>query len=317
MNWFRLIVPGILLTLPMTVPAVERAKSLRVCADPNNLPFSNQRGEGFENRLARLAARDLGFKGVKYTWWAQRRGFIRNTLNAGQCDLVMGVPRGFDPVLTTRPYYRSSYTLVYRRYAGHDLRSLDDPRLKNLRIGLHFIGDDYSNPPPAEALAQRGIVGNVVGYSLYGDYREPNPPARLIEAVAKREIDVAIAWGPLAGYFARRQPVPLTVVPLATPAGAQPFEFSIAMGVRKGDEALQHRLDRFLDRRRSAVTELLQDYGVPMVASDPAMAQSGQDLREPAPSARRGIFQNIPSSLEVNPNESRNDAQIAPDQAAK
>lgn len=239
---------------------------LRVCADPNNLPFSNRRGEGFENRLARLVAAELGAR-VEYTWRAQRRGFFRETLNAGRCDVVMGVPAGFELALTTRPYYRSSYALVYRADAREPPRSLDDPVLRRLRVGLHFIGDDYANPPPAEALARRGIVTNVVGFSLYGDYRQANPPARLIEAVAQGRVDVAIAWGPLAGYFARRQPVKLAVTPLPNPAGAGalPFEFAIAMGVRKNDGALRERLERVLVRRDADIDRLLRDYGVPRV----------------------------------------------------
>jgi quinoprotein dehydrogenase-associated probable ABC transporter substrate-binding protein len=262
----RVIVLAISLTVAVTADAAEGKKTLRVCADPNNLPFSNQHGEGFENRLAEIMARELGRK-LEYTWWAQRRGFFRNTLNAGRCDLVMGVPGGFEMALTTRPYYRSTYALVYRKNAGYTPRSLDDPRLRTLRIGLHFIGDDYSNPPPAEALARRGIIRNVVGYSIYGDYREPNPPARLIEAVARGDVDVAIAWGPLAGYFAKRQPAKLTVVPLPTPdePQAQPFEFSIAMGVRKGNEPLRAALDKALARKRSQITALLKKYGVPIV----------------------------------------------------
>jgi mxaJ protein len=273
----RLRVAGLVLAFVLAASgqAVGRPPALRVCADPNNLPFSNARGEGFENRLAQLVARDL-HRRVEYTWWAQRRGFFRNTLNAGLCDVVMGVPAGFGMALTTRPYYRSSYALVYRGNAGYRLNSLDEPRLKELRIGLHFIGDDYGNPPPAEALARRGLVGNVAGYSLYGDYREPNPPARLIEAVAQGEIDVAVAWGPLAGYFARRQPVALAVVPLPTPAGAQPFEFSIALGVRKGDAVLRDRLDRVLARRQAAIVRLLGEYGVPLIAtSHPVKSEGG------------------------------------------
>jgi mxaJ protein len=264
----RLRLLGLGLMLAAAMGARGAGPALRVCADPNNLPFSNRRGEGFENRLAHRVARELGYRRVDYTWWAQRRGFIRNTLNAGRCDLVMGVPSGFGPVLTTRPYYRSTYALVYRRDAGYAPRSLDDPRLRDLRIGLHFIGDDYGNPPPAAALARRGIVRNVVGYSIYGDYRQPNPPARLIEAVAGGEIDAAIAWGPLAGYFARRQPVALAVLPLPSPAeaNAAPFEFSIAMGVRRTDAALRDRLDRILARRQKAVAALLKRYGVPLVS---------------------------------------------------
>jgi mxaJ protein len=249
-------------------------KALRVCSDPNNLPFSNRAGEGFENQLAEIISRAMG-KPVKYFWWAQRRGFIRNTLDAGRCDVVMGIPAGSELVLTTRPYYISTYALVYRKDADYNLHSLDDPILHKLTIGLHFIGDDYSNPPPAEALARRGIVRNVVGYSIYGDYRKPNPPARLIEAVANGAIDVAIAWGPFAGYFAKRQRIELKVVPLETSVIdlSTPFEYSISLGVRKHDGKLQTKLDRILDRKWSKVHELLSRYKVPLVESLPPPRQ--------------------------------------------
>jgi mxaJ protein len=166
------------------------ARVLRVCADLNNLPFSNERREGFENRLAELVARDLGAR-LEYVWWAQRRGFIRNTLAAGECDVVFGVPSRFERVLPTAPYLRSSYVFVSRDTLAPPLTSLDDQRLRTLRIGVHLIGDDYTNTPPAHALARRGIVRNVAGYTIYGDYREPNPPARIIEALGRGEIDVA------------------------------------------------------------------------------------------------------------------------------
>lgn len=144
-------------------------------------------------------------------------------------------------------------------------RSLDDPSLRGLKIGLHFIGDDYANPPPAEALARRGIVANVVGYSLYGDYRQPNPPARLIEAVARREVDAAIAWRPLAGYFAPRQSVKLRVTPLVNPADGPPFEFAMAMGVRKGDTTLRDQLEQILRHRQRTIEHLLESFYVPLV----------------------------------------------------
>ena len=184
--------------------AITRAPAaLRVCADPNNLPFSNNRGEGFENRLAAMLAQDLGMR-VEYTWWAQRRGFVRQTLDAGECDIVMGMPAGFGRVETTRPYYQSTYVFVSRRDRALGLRSLDDERLKHLRIGVQIIGDDFANSPPAHALSARNIVRNVVGYSVLGDYSRPNPPARIVEAVAAGDVDVALVWGPLAGYFAPR-----------------------------------------------------------------------------------------------------------------
>jgi mxaJ protein len=145
-----------------------------VCADPNNLPFSNDNGEGFENKIAALIAHDLAVK-VEYTWFAQRRGFVRNTLNARACDVVMGIPAASEMMLTTRPYYRSTYVFLTRADCGLNIESLDDPRLAKLRLGVHLIGDDYANAPPMHALARRGIVKNVAGYSIYGDYSRPQP----------------------------------------------------------------------------------------------------------------------------------------------
>jgi mxaJ protein len=255
-----------LLTVPGAVP-----NALRVCADPNNLPFSNERREGFENRLAELIARDLHTT-VQYTWWAQRRGYVRNTLKAGRCDVIMGVPTGLGPVLVTRPYYRSSYAFVTRR-GGPRIESLDDARLRRLRVGVQIIGDDFANAPPAMALSHRGIVRNVRGYSVLGDYREPNPPSRIIRAVANGEIDVGIAWGPLAGYFAQRSAVPLRVTPVSPEVDVPylPFVFDIAMGVRREDAALRDRLDAVLLRRQPEIDRLLAAYGVPR-ADTPAAA---------------------------------------------
>jgi mxaJ protein len=156
----------------------QAGRQLRVCADPNNLPFSNQQGEGFENRIAELIARELHAT-VQYTWWAQRRGFIRNTLKAGTCDVMLGVPSHFDLALTTSPYYRSTYVFVYRQDKGLTIRSFDDPLLHYLRIGVQLIGDDYTNTPPAHALANRDIINNVVGYTVYGNYSQANPAAKV------------------------------------------------------------------------------------------------------------------------------------------
>ena len=242
---------------------------LRVCADPNNLPFSNQAEEGFENRIARLIAAELGTE-VRYTWWAQRRGFVRNTLAAGQCDLIIGVPAQFDRVATTAPYYRSTYVFVSRPDLEPPVRSFDDPRLRRLRIGVHLIGDDYANPPPVSALARRGIVRNVSGYSIYGDYRDPNPPARLVEAVVQGDVDVAIVWGPLGGYFASRAAPPLRVTPVLEPddGAGVPFVFAIAMGVRPGDSSLARRVGAVLAARQREIRGILLQYGLPLVPPD-------------------------------------------------
>jgi quinoprotein dehydrogenase-associated probable ABC transporter substrate-binding protein len=260
---------GLILAFLMGVASTALAApkgELRICADPNNLPFSNGAEAGFENRLATMLAEHLG-KQVSYTWWAQRRGFIRNTLKAGKCDLVMGVPSGYELVETTQPYYRSAYVFVTRQAQHLDLASLLDPRLHDLTIGVHLIGDDGNNPPPAEALGEQDIVENVRGYPIYGDYRQADPPARLIEAVEHGDIDVAAAWGPLGGYFAKHSAVPLTVTPIrdGDRFAPQQFQFSISMGVRKGDHALRVELNAFIDAHRSEITSLLRDYGVPLV----------------------------------------------------
>jgi quinoprotein dehydrogenase-associated probable ABC transporter substrate-binding protein len=255
---------------PITVAAVQTitrpAGVLRVCADPNNLPFSNQRGEGFENKLAELLARDMGER-VEYTWWAQRRGFFRNTLKAGACDVVMGVPSGFEMALTTKPYYRSTYVFLSRKDRHLDVKSFDDPILKKIRIGVQIIGDDMSNAPPAHALTRRNIIDNVKGYTLYGDYSQHDPPARIVDAVTKGDIDLAIVWGPLAGYFAKQSRVPLNVVPVAPQIDQPflPFVFDISMGVRRGDQDLRDRVEQILEKRRPEIDRILEDYRVPRV----------------------------------------------------
>jgi mxaJ protein len=264
---------GVLLVGAMA-HAAER--ELRVCADPNNLPFSNDKEEGFENRIAELLADDLGAE-LSYTWWAQRRGFIRNTLRAGTCDLVIGVPADYELVETTDPYYRSVYVYVYRADRGLDLHSMRDPRLRDMRIGVHLIGDDGANPPPAHALGEQGIVDNVVGYMIYGDYREPNPPARIVEAVARGKLDVAAVWGPIGGYFAKQASTPLEAVPITDTAGFAPlrFEFSIAVGVRKGEHAFRDELNAILERRRDDIDRLLEAYGVPRVSEATTAENAG------------------------------------------
>jgi len=242
----------------------SEATVLRVCSDPNNLPFSNRAGAGFENKIAELIGHELGLP-VTYDWWAQRRGFARNTLNAGDCDLVVGTVAGMEMLATTRPYYRSTYVFVTRRDRHLDIRSLNDPRLRTLQVGVQLIGDDFSNTPPAHALANRGMSRNIVGYPVYGDYRQPNPPARIVDAVAKGSVDVAIVWGPLAGYFAKRSSVPLTVTPVSPQVDLPylPFVFDIAMGVRRGDSTFKARIESVIASRQPAIDSILDAYGVP------------------------------------------------------
>jgi mxaJ protein len=251
--------------------AATAVRELRVCSDPNNLPFSNERQEGFENRIAELVARDLNAR-LSYTWWAQRRGFVRNTLDANECDVFIGVPSSFERTRTTIPYYRSTYVFVTRRDRHLRIASFDDPALKRLTIGVQMIGDDFVNTPPAHALSQRHIIQNVRGYSVYGDYRQPNPPARIIDAVAHGDVDVAVAWGPLAGYFAEHEPVPLDITPVSPQIDLPflPFVFDISMGVRRGDDSLREELNGVITRRKTEIDKILDQFGVPRVAGAPS-----------------------------------------------
>jgi quinoprotein dehydrogenase-associated probable ABC transporter substrate-binding protein len=262
---------------PSSVPQINRpAGVLRVCADPNNLPFSNEKQEGFENKIAELLARDLGER-LEYTWWAQRRGFFRNTLKAGSCDLVVGVPAGFEMASTTTPYYRSTYVFVYRKDRKLNLTSLDDRRLHDLKIGVQMIGDDFSNSPPAHALSSRGIIANVKGFTVYGDYAQANPTAAIIHAVERGDVELAIVWGPLAGYFAKHSSVALEVTPVSPQVDGTylPFVFDIAMGVRRGDNELRDQIEQVMEKRRPEIDRILADYAVPRVDVEKGDAKGG------------------------------------------
>lgn len=250
----------------LLLASAAEARELKVCADPNNLPFSNTTGEGFENRIVELIAKDLGAT-VSWVWWAQRRGNVRETLNAGLCDLIPGVASSLEMLATTRPYYRSTYVFVTRADRRLDIASLDDPQLRAIKIGVQMIGDDASNTPPAHALARRGIVDNVRGYMIYGDYADANPQEPIVEAVADGEVDVAVVWGPIAGYFGTRQPVPLSLTPVSPWLdGPQwPMVFDISMGVRKADRTFRREIELALERNREAIAAILRDYHVPQV----------------------------------------------------
>jgi quinoprotein dehydrogenase-associated probable ABC transporter substrate-binding protein len=253
---------ALLLFACVSTPAT--AADLRVCADPNNLPYSNRASEGFENRIAGLLAHDLGQKPV-FLFQRQTDNFLDRGLNAHLCDVVMGVPAGLDDIAVTRPYYASTYVFVTRK-GEPSLSSLRDPRLRHLKIGVHLIGDNPA--PPAEALGREGIVNNVKGFMIDGgDYARPNPPARLIEAVANRQIDIAAVWGPVGGYFAKLSPATLVVTPMTGTENFGPliFRFAMAAGVRKEDTGLRARLDTALAREREPILAILKSYGVPLI----------------------------------------------------
>lgn len=258
----------VVLTLTVHVAGSDPKSTLRVCADPNNLPYSNVRGEGFENAVAEVLARDLG-RTVSYYWQPQRRAFLRTTLDARACDVVMSIPTRLERVRATRPYYRSSYVFVTRRDRRLDLRTFDDPRLRDLRIGIQVTGDDYANPPAAQALAARNLVDRIRGFPVYGDYSRPSPQRTIVDAVASGDVDVAVVWGPLAGYFGPREPVPIAIHPIAhNDRRDQPLAFDMSVGVRRDDVALQRALDRALTRRSGQVRTILRRFGVPLVSSE-------------------------------------------------
>ena len=252
--------------------------ALRVCADPNNMPFSNKAGDGFENKIAELIAGDMHLP-VEYTWWAQRRGFFRNTLRDGACDVVIGVPASFELAATTRPYYRSTYVFVTRRDRNLDLRSFDDPRLRDLKIGVQLIGDDGANSPPAHALTSRGIVDNLRGFTVHGNYNEASPPSRVVDAVSKGEVDVAVVWGPLAGYQALNRDLVVRPVSPQVDLPYLPFVYDISVGVRRGEDDLRVKIDEILVRRQNEIEKILDHYGVPR--ADKLNAQTAAGGKDP------------------------------------
>ena len=249
--------------------------TLPVCGDPDNLPFSNERLEGFENRIAAVVAAELGATPV-YAWWPHQRGLVRNTIDAGTCDVIFGVPEGLDFVLWTKPYYRSSYVMAYRNDRGYDLRSLDAPELQRLRIGVHI------NTPPEESLARRGLLDNITTYSLFFDPRgDRDRPRKLLDDLVAGTVDVAVAWGPLAGYADTTSTAPLELVPLEDEPGV-PLSFDISMGVAKGNDELKDRLEAAIDRRQAEILAILEEYGVPLV---PAGGGSGSASQSAEPEA--------------------------------
>ena len=239
--------------------AHAEGRVLRVCADPDNLPYSNRAGEGFENRIAELVAQELEAE-LRYEWAPFYRGFVRKTMGEGLCDVFIGVPAGFERVVTTHPYYRSSYVFVSREPAP--FASFDDPRLAKARIGVQLVGNDLAATPAAYALAARGVTGNVEGFPMMGD-----GPAtqRIVGALEEGRLDTALVWGPQAGYFAARASSPLRVTLARAPAEAagMPFEFSISMGVKRGNVALREELNGVIERRRADIDSILAAYHVP------------------------------------------------------
>jgi quinoprotein dehydrogenase-associated probable ABC transporter substrate-binding protein len=232
--------------------------ALRVCADPGHLPFSNDRGEGFENKIAELMAARLGVP-VAYTWYPQTLGFVRNTLNARLCDLVMGVVIPYQPVQNTNPYYHSTYVLAYRTADGPKFADLSSPAMRQARIGV------VAPTPPVDLLVEHGLLGQLHTYTLPADTRIDNPGQRMMSDLAAGQIDVALVWGPIAGYWARQQPVPITLVPLESDRAGQHFDFRISMGVRHNEPDWKHAINNLIRELQPEITQTLKDYGVPLL----------------------------------------------------
>jgi quinoprotein dehydrogenase-associated probable ABC transporter substrate-binding protein len=232
---------------------------LRVCADPHNMPFSNEKEEGFEQALAKLLAPKLGRKSVSYTYYPQATGFVRMTLNSRRCDVIMGYPQGDELVQNTNPYYRSTYVLVFRPGTGLDgIESIADPRLKTKKLGV------VAGTPPATSMVQAGLMGHVKPYQLMVDTRFSNPAEAMIKDVASGVIDAAAVWGPVGGYYATKMQPALIVVPLVKEKAGR-MTYRITMGVRASDQQWKRQLNKVISENQAEINHMLQSYGVPLL----------------------------------------------------
>ncbi len=258
------VLAGTLATLPVATAAAQVSDLvvrdvLRVCADPANLPFTDEAGAGFENKIAELLARDLGVP-LQYTWFPQATGFVRNTLGAKRCDVVMGYAAGSDPVQNTNPYYRSAWVLVTRSSEGLDgIEGLGDPRLKGKRLGV------IAGTPPATLLAVNGLIGQAKSYRLNIDRRHESPSEDMVRDIASGELDGGVLWGPIGGYFAKHAGKPLVVTPLMRHELGVPMTFRITFGIRHGENEWKHRLNEFIAARQGEINRVLLDFGVPLI----------------------------------------------------
>ncbi len=256
----------LLLTVLSSVAAY--GATLKVCADPNNLPFSDQQQQGFENKIARLLAHDLNTQ-VSFEWQRMGRGFLRDVMNKGACDVLLGVPVGMRGLLVTEPYYRSTYVFVGR--AGDaPIQSLDDPALGSKKIGVQVLDEDYA--PPASALARRGLSASVRGYNM-------DDPGAIIAAVADRQVDLAIVWGPLAGYYAAKYGRKLRLQPVQPEIDAShiPFTYAIAAAVQSNQRELYSKLSASLAKEHEPIQQILRNYHVPLLPWEPnRQAKAGE-----------------------------------------
>jgi quinoprotein dehydrogenase-associated probable ABC transporter substrate-binding protein len=249
-------------------------KVLRVCADPRNMPFSDEREEGFENKLAQLFAAKLD-KRLAYTWYPQAPGFVRNTLGGHRCDLIVGYPQGNDLVQSTNPYYRTAYALVFKPHTGLDgVDRLEDARLKGRHVGV------VAGTPPASLMTSLGLMSEAKSYRLVVDTRVDSPAEEMVKDIRDGTIDAGVLWGPIAGYYGRRNDPPLTVVPLIRENTAARLVYRIGMGVRFSDQEWKRMLNRMIEENQPEINKILADYGVPLLdEQDRSIATDGAAVR--------------------------------------
>lgn len=262
-------------------PAPRQAGLIRVCADPDNMPSSNEKGEGYENKIAELIAKELNST-LTYVWYPTRRGYFR-ILNGRYCDLAVEAPAGLDMAGVTKPYFRSGYVFITRQGSGfEDISSLSDPRLKRAKIGVNIYTSDSENSPPAMALSRYGVVGNLTGYSTF--FSDQVRPDDIIKGVANKDVDIAIAWGPVAGYYAKQSPVPLAIKPLPAQDSLSdvPFQYNIGIAIRRQDKELRDSLQAVLERRHPEIEAILKEYGVPVLPIETASQDRSADTTKKA-----------------------------------
>jgi quinoprotein dehydrogenase-associated probable ABC transporter substrate-binding protein len=255
-----ILLGGILLggsAAAQTGELVDRGE-LKVCADPNNLPYSDEKKEGFENKIAELMGGELGLK-VDYAWFPQVIGFVRNTLRARLCDLVMGTVAGDEIMQTTNPYYFTTYVMFYRSDKALAIEGAQDARLTGLHLGV------VAGTPPADLLVRHELMSHTKPYALTVDTRAESPTHQMVQDVIDGTIDVGFLWGPIAGYYRKHDNLPLTMVPLKDERGAARMEYHIAMGVRANEPEWRRRINAAILKRQGDMTAILRDYGVPLL----------------------------------------------------
>jgi mxaJ protein len=251
--------------MPQTQVAVAQSPKavakLRVCADPDNMPFSNRKEEGLENAIAKVLAREMKAE-LEYFWWPHQRGLFKRTLKAGNCDVLLGVPTGLEEALLTKPYYRTSYVMAYRADKGLKVASLDDPQLKTLKVGVQ------NNTPPWAAMGRREILDNVVEYTLFHDPGNPDRsgmPEGMFQDMVNGKLDVAMMWGPMAGYFAQQNPKLKFERVALKDETRLPMAFDMAMGVPRGQAELKAKLEAAMEKAQPEIEGILKKFGVPML----------------------------------------------------